>query len=215
MPPPRVVCCVCGQEVNKAQTLHIGDGRRACRHHENTVAASKRECEKIEHEKQEALRKTKEKKQRETPTLEPQCVICGRTGIRQEDWYTRLMIEVKKYEITHGKPINPLTEMSKVASGALAGTNCLYYVMWRGENTKVRVPFTVYEFIKMQESMGMEPILLVCQDCALEKKFVTVSQERFDNLVKDDMFFLTASFLHAAIGPQIEKMAVKEIIESN
>ena len=218
MPIPRVICCVCGQEVNKAQTLHIGDGKRACKSHEGTEEASKRECEKIEQKRQEGSKRPEKPDYHtsEPTTFQPICTICGKVGIRQEEWYTRLMIEMKKYEITHNKTINPLIDDIRKVGGPLVGVSCLFYVMWRGENTKIRVPFRVYEFIKMQLSMGIEePVLLVCQDCVQKARFITLAQERSEQLIENDMFFRMASLIHAAIDPHITKTAVSEMAESN
>lgn len=219
MPPPRVVCSICGQEVNKAQTLHIGDGKRACRSHEGTADASKKECTKIEQQKKDELKKAAQKKQRkirEIPTLEPQCMICGKTGILQQEWYTRLMIEMKKYEIIHGKPINALFGDIKKAGSALVGINCLFHVIWHGDNTNIRIPFQAYEFVKLSKQLiDQEPILLVCQDCVRENGFTTATHERFSEMMKSDMFFQISDIMHSVIEPQIEKMAIQEISESN
>ena len=157
MPVPRVICSVCGQEVNKAQTLHIGGGKRACRSHDGTLDASKRECDRIARQKQaEADKITKAKEanrhEREAFTLEPHCSICGKVGIRQEEWYTRLLIEMKKHEIIYGAPINPFTGDMKKVAGALANVTCLFYVLWRGKNTSVKLPHKVYEFTQTQKS---------------------------------------------------------------
>ena len=40
MPVKTVVCAVCGQTVSHRQTLHLGDGKRACRSHSETQAAA-------------------------------------------------------------------------------------------------------------------------------------------------------------------------------
>jgi hypothetical protein len=221
MPIPKVICCVCGQEVNKAQTLHIGGGKRACKNHEGTLESSKLELAKIAQQKKdeiESAAKAKEakrqEKERQSITVEPHCLICGKKGLRQEEWYTRYMIEMKKYEITHGKLFNPFTEASQF--DALKGTACLFYVLWHGENTKIKVPFDVYQFTQFQKSMGIEePLLLVCQDCVVVKRFISLSQERIDRLIDDDNFFRLIGIAHAAIEPEIMQAAMKEIIESN
>ena len=126
------------------------------------------------------------------------------------------MIEIKKYEITHNKKVNPITDDIRKVGGSLIGTTCLFYVMWRGENTKVRVPFRVYEFIKMQLSMGIaEPVLLLCQDCIHKAKFVSLAQERVDQLFENGMLLKIASLMHDAIDPHITATAIAEMAESN
>lgn len=221
MPIPRVICCICGQEVNKAQTLHIGEGKRACKSHEGTIESSKLELEKIARRKKDEIENTiraKEAKQQERKrqniTVEPHCLICGKKGLRQEEWYTRYMIETKKYEITHGKPFNPLLETSPF--DALNGVACLFYVLWHGENAKIKVPFDVYQLTQIQKSMGIEePILLVCQDCVVAKRFISLSHERIERLMNDDNFFKLIGIANAVIEPEIMRTAMQEIIESN
>lgn len=214
MPPPRVICCVCGQEVNKAQTLHIGDGKRACRIHEGTIEKNKLEIDKLKREKEAEIKKATEKKQRNKFTAEPKCALCGQIGMLQEDWYTRLMIEIKKYELIHGKRINLFSNDMQKAANVLIGVPCLFYVIWHGKNAHIKVPFDVYEFIETQRMMGIAaPILLVCQHCVIEKRFDTYSQERQENM--GESFLQTAQLIHSAIMPAIEKVAVREITESN
>ncbi len=221
MPIPRVICCICGQEINKAQTLHIGGGKRACRSHKNTAEASAHEREKITQQKQaeiDKIARTKENKRREREpfTLEPHCLICGKKGMRQEEWYTRLMIEMKKYEITHGKPINPFAGDMKKAAGALANITCIFYVIWHGKNTKVKLPFDVYEFTQTQKSLGIEePVLMLCRDCIREKGFTSLSEERSEQALESGDFFLLAGLIHAIVEPEITKTAIQEITASN
>jgi hypothetical protein len=221
MPIPRVTCCICGQEVNKAQTLHVGDGKRACRSHEETTEASKRECEKIIQKKHAEIEKAtadKEsmRKERESFTLKPHCLICGKEGMRQDEWYTRLMVEMKKYEITHGKPINPFTGDMKKVAGTLADTPCLFYVLWHGENTKVRVPYDVYQFTQLQKSLGVEePVLLVCNDCMAAARFVGLTAERTAEIIENDNYLKLAMLLHDIVEPEITKTAVQELSETN
>jgi len=218
MPIPKVVCCVCGQEVNKAQTLHIGGGKRACKSHEGTLDSSKLELAKIAQQKKneiESITRAKDKEDVWTiGRLEPHCLICGNVGLRQEEWYTRYMIEMKKYEITHGKRFNPFTDTMQIS--ALKAVACLFYVAWHGNNTNVRIPCSTYQFVQLQKSLGIdEPILLVCQDCIVEKGLLSIAQERMESIVYDDNFFQLAGLLHAAIEPEITHTAMQEIIESN
>jgi hypothetical protein len=215
MPPPRVTCCICGQEVNKAQTLYIGDGKRACRTHDGTVEKNKLEIDKLKREKEAEIKKAAQKKQRKEFTAKPKCVLCGQVGMLQEDWYTRLMIEMKKYELTHGKHINPFSDEIKRAANVLIGIPCLFYVMWRGKNTHIKIPFDAYEFVKMQQMMNpvADPVLLICQNCVTEKGFTTYSQERQDSM--GELFLHAAQLIHAVVVPEIEKAAIREITESN
>jgi hypothetical protein len=211
MPPPRVVCCICGQEVNKAQTLHIGNGQRACKCHEGTIDASEVEKErikkiKIENDKND---KIKNEKKKEEIIIDPHCLICGEKGIRQEEWFARLLINVKKHEIMFGN-----TKQFGVDE-YLNKTKCLFYVFWRDENTKIKIPHDAYECIKLQECLDLDPILLVCRDCCIEKGFVTVSEERFRLIMNNENYAHVVSAIQAIASEELTKAAIKEMIESN
>jgi hypothetical protein len=215
MPIPKVVCSICGKEVNKAQTLHIGGGKRACKSHEGTLEASKAELEKTQQKKQKEVEAAKKKKEtREVPPeFQPECMICRCKGLRQEEWYTRLMIEMKKHQITY-PDIKSHPDLPRIQ--ALVGIPCLYYVMWRGDNTKIRIPHRAYQTILTQQSLGIdEPILLVCQDCIMKKKFTTYAQERMIELMKDDSLLQTVARLSKTISFEFQKIAMREIAESN
>jgi hypothetical protein len=215
MPIPKVICCICGQEVNKAQTLHIGDGKRACKSHEGTIEASQRERQKIAQQKHDEAVKLEDKKKRKPFTLKPHCMICGEEGIYQEEWYTRMMVELKKYEITHGQPINPFTDDIRKACGVLADVPCLFYVLWHGTNTKIKIPLEAYQFTQLQKSFGIdEPILTICHKCVAKKNFISFSQERIE-AIEADNFLTIAEVMHTVIEPEIMKIAIREISESN
>jgi hypothetical protein len=220
MPIPKVICSICGEEVNKAQTLHIGGGKRACKSHEGTLEASRAELEKARQKKQteaEAAKKKKEKKEavEAPPDFQPECMICRCKGLRQEDWYTRLIIEMKKHEITHGNPIHMFSpDIQKI--NALVGVSCLYYVIWRGSNTKIKIPYRTYQAVLTQQSLGFdEPVLLICQDCVLKKKFTTYAQERMVELMENDLFLQAVAGLSKIMSPEFKKIAIREIAESN
>ncbi|MFA5766503.1 MAG: hypothetical protein WC919_01080 [Candidatus Paceibacterota bacterium] len=221
MPIPRVICCVCGQEVNKSQTLYVGDGKRACRSHEGTAEASKRECERIvqkKHAEMEKAVKREEAKHKEAEShgLEPHCLICDKKGMRQDEWYMRLMVEIKKHEIVHGKCISPFAADIQKIAGALANIACLFYVIWHGENTKVRVPYDVWQFIQTQKAIGIEePVLLVCNDCMVATKFIGLTAERTAEIIKNDAAADIAGLLYSIISDKATKTAVDEISTSN
>jgi hypothetical protein len=127
-----------------------------------------------------------------------------------------MLIEMKKHEIVHhGKKTNPLTSPIRVADSALSGINCLYYVSWHNKNAHITVSHKTYEFVQLQQMLGIDPpILMICQDCIEEKGFTTATQERCDNMDQES-FFKIAGILGAIVSPEIEQAAMRELIESN
>jgi hypothetical protein len=211
MPAPKVICSICGQEVNKAQTTHIGGGKRACRSHEGVVEAGKREHENAEQKRRAALESMQKKHHtHDDIDLKPRCMICNRTGMHQVEWFARAAIELKKREILRdsgaaaAKPDNSLLNIP-----------CLYQVAWHNKNVQIKIPHETYEFTLFQRSLGLDvPVLLVCQECVDERGLITTLQERLDN-IDPEMFVRIAQTVGAIMKSEVEQVAMREIIESN
>jgi len=223
MPIPQTVCSICGETVNKAQTLHIGDGKRACRKHSETTQKS----QEVLAERQKAeLERTKKryappKHADDSLILAPHCGVCDAIGLRQDLWSYRLLVEWQKYEIVHGKHHNIFDPVeSKMAAGCLIDIPCLIWVEWKGENTKIRVPFKLYQFIQLQQQIlqgapeGAVPAFLVCAKCAQEAGFKTLIQER-DEKMDGEQFWKVAMLLASVSRPIIEETARQELAADN
>jgi hypothetical protein len=223
MPIPQTVCSVCGETVNKAQTLHIGDGKRACRKHSETTQKS----QEVLAEKQRA--ELERAKKRYAPPnhaddsliLAPHCGVCNAIGLRQDEWTYRLLVEWQKYEIIHNKHHNIFDpKESRTAAGSLIGVPCLMWVEWKGANTKIRVPFKLYQFIQLQQQIlggapeGVVPAFLVCAKCVQEAGFKTMAQER-DEKMDGEQFWKVAMLLASVSRPLIEETARKELAADN
>lgn len=226
MPIPQTVCSICGETVNKAQTLHIGGGKRACRKHSETAKKSQ-DTLTAEAEKRKAdLEKAKKryappKHADDSLILAPHCGVCDAIGLRQDLWSYRLLIEWQKYEIIHGKHHNIFDPAeAKVAAGQLLSIPCLMWVEWKGQNTKIRVPFKLYQFIQLQQQIlqgapeGAVAAFLVCAKCVKEAGFKTLMQER-DEKMDGEQFWKTAMLLAAVSRPLIEEKAREELAANN
>ena len=214
----QVKCSVCGEMVNKAQTLHVGEGKRACRKHSTTATTSQailsEEAKKKEAEVKELEEKRKSWRREETPAVMlPSCWICRKKGLRQDVWYSRLLIEHAKYELVEGHPPNPFnTAEAMVAAGPLVGVPCLMYVEWKGKNKRVQVPYQAYQSIMLQGDLMGEaavPTLLVCTDCCREKGFQTKSEEHAEKLTAEQLknWMVVAELAR----PDLQKMAMLEL----
>jgi hypothetical protein len=216
MPAKTVTCAICGEEVTKRQTYSIGDGKRACKKHEETQekATELRQAEKDAKadQRQKAEEKKKQRKRKREAhmhPLKPHCFLCHKEGMHQADYFYKVLLEQQKYEIVHGEMPNPFDEAQVKASlEAMAGIDVLWFVNWSGKNTKIRIPFQLYQL------MQIVPHMLVCDECCKKKGFVRAYDENvkditYDQLVRHAVIFETYA------EPILKAQAQKELSQRN
>lgn len=215
-------CVICGETVSrrKSYSLGEGDGKRACRTHEEAQVAriqiAEAEKKRKEDEKNAAAKKSNERAEKNRKfEFKPRCFICNQVGMRQDEFFTRWLIEQEKYELVTGKAPNPFDpeEMSK-ALEALKGERCLYFVRWAGKNKKKKVRFRTFQNIQMLEQMMGEAILLVCPECVKEKGFKTVTEERTEDVTLEGLVTYSAVYETVA-RPAVKAQARRELEERN
>ena len=96
MPIPTVVCSKCGQKVNKAQTLSIGSGMRACKSHEGTMEISQSLLQKQFDER------GKKPKKKSVERKEEQSSITGHKMQKMGGLISRVLFCM--YGVLHGHP---------------------------------------------------------------------------------------------------------------
>jgi hypothetical protein len=107
MPIKQVVCSICKQMVNKAQTYHVGGDDRACKSHQG-VAEKKDALEAAKKEKavREERRDVRRAELRENggwsqdPGLK--CWVCMNPGIRHDEFFLKVLVEMEKQKKVHG-----------------------------------------------------------------------------------------------------------------
>lgn len=115
MPPKTVKCVVCGEEVSKRSTVALQDGSRACRTHEEALEGQ--ECLR----RQEAARKVSEAREQErearkqereklfrSPAQGITCWVCGKPGMHEQEYYSRLLVVSYKVQTLYGA-VNPFS----------------------------------------------------------------------------------------------------------
>lgn len=104
MPIKQVSCSICSSTVNKSQTFALPNGTRACRSHPEAQAAgdASRKAQ-INHVKtaEQRLKAKREEMFPQQPIkpLVPTCFCCRREGLRQDEFFTRLLIANAKLEL--------------------------------------------------------------------------------------------------------------------
>jgi len=172
MPPPLVTCEICKKSVLKAQTYHVGDGKRACKCHEGVLQKKddllEQDKAKKEQQKQEQERKQKayaaKQDALQTP-LKNRCWACHREALTRQEFGMRMMIAREKLEIKHtnANPLDPkYAQMLRQEMGAPKGEKVLVteLIPVRGNEKKIaKLPSQV-------QTMGsFAGVVNLCQDC--------------------------------------------------
>ncbi len=107
----QVTCSICKATINKARTYHVGDGQRACKAHEG-VQEKKAALESQKREK--AVQKLQRDRQRSSHTPRGawsgdhglKCWVCMNPGIRQDQFFLKVLVEMEKLKKIHGGVVN-------------------------------------------------------------------------------------------------------------
>lgn len=161
--PKTIICSICGNEVTKRSTYAIGDGKRACRHHEGVDEQAQRAQADLKVQQQAIADKWKKKRtwrSSELPAFDPspKCFCCKTPGMRQQEFFLQMLVAGERYEMETGQPLNPFDpEANKKAYSHLKGTVCLWYVAY--DPDKMRLP---YHSRMAAQIIG---VTLLCQKC--------------------------------------------------
>jgi hypothetical protein len=135
MPPPVVVCSICGETVSKRQTQSIGPNKRACTKHEQTESAALVAQVQLADEQKRRRQKEKERWQRKDPfeaeikVRKPSCMNCNTTGILQREYYLEVLVLCEQWELKTGRyPTFLEPDIFYEATKSLRGKRCLWYV---------------------------------------------------------------------------------------
>ena len=107
----QVTCSICKAQVNKARTYHVGDGQRACKAHdgvlEKKAALETQKQEKaataLQHHRQKASAPARGGW---TGDSGLKCWVCMNLGIRQDQFFMKVLVEMEKQKKIHGGIVN-------------------------------------------------------------------------------------------------------------
>jgi hypothetical protein len=165
MPIKRVVCSICKAEVNKAQTYHVGGADRACRSHEGVQAKK----EVLDLEKAKKARAWLEKKKHHLDSwgepawsgdLGPKCWVCMNPGLRQDEFFMKVLVEMEKTKMIHG-PVSPFDPKYQVR----LAERCIFVL----EKDKCA---EVMRYIRedFRTLVDMSGVVAVCGPCCVQSK---------------------------------------------
>ncbi len=103
----QVTCSICKATVNKAKTYYVGDDQRACKAHDGVqekkaaLEARNREkaAQKLQHDRQ---RSSAPARGRWIGDSGLKCWVCMNPGIRQDQFFLKVLVEMEKLKKIHG-----------------------------------------------------------------------------------------------------------------
>lgn len=206
----RVICSICKQEVNKAQTYHVGGINRACKSHEG-VTAKKDELQKKEADNKlkqiaEAERRRAERFPKfEAGDFEPgklRCSVCHNSGLRSDSFFTRVLLEQSKAEQIYG-PFSPL-DFKHPGNQIKIGERCVF-VVERAKLTPV-LRFLNRDFKQILDLIGA---VGVCANCCKKHGIDPLPKIEFEELLKFSAIYETFA------KPIVDEIARKEMGTKN
>lgn len=205
MPIKQVVCCICNQMVNKAQTLSVGDNQRACRSHSEVQSQAEQAQKKLEDESKARIEKMKRplRQDVEYETRNPKCFSCRKEGLRQDEFFLEMLKCSEKFSLVHGRDHNLFDpKESKMVYEPLKNLVCLWIIAY---DPQIKLN---YNARCAAEIMG---IVALCTDCCKKQniKYGIADDLTFDQL-------MAHSFVYEnTVRPMIRQQAAKEISERN
>lgn len=202
MPIKQVICSICKQTVNKAVTYHVGGTDRACKSHEG-VQEKKGQ---LEVKKAVAQAKSVQKLNRRlepewsSDPMQPKCWVCMNTGIRQQEFFMRILIEMQKQQIIHQGQVNPFAPEHQIR----LKERCIFVLS--AETCKAAIPYIREDFRMM---IGMGGFLAICGPCCGTLKIEALRPVKYDELVN-----ATAVF-EVFMKPVVKEIAAKELARDN
>ena len=206
MPIKQVTCSVCGATVNKAQTYHVGDKKRACKSHPGV--GEKRdnlEVQKKQHQADQA-RKLKARRQ---PSIGGasmwsgdhglKCWVCMNPGIRQDQYYIKVLIEMEKIKKLHGI-VNPLEPKHRIRMDK----RCIFIIPEGKAESAMK--YVREDFKRIVE---MSRFLAICGPCCQVSKINPLPPVDMDQLA-------AASCLYTAfLEPVLSAEAGRQLARDN
>lgn len=208
MPPPMVVCSICGCNVMKAQTYHVGDGKRACKTHEGVVER------KSELEQQIVLNKEAEKRakarndEKRAPYVagKNRCWACQREAITEREMWFKILVAGQRMEVKNIKMHPFMAEYPEQLRRELnldPGKKLLVTSLFPVEgNEKL-----VNKFPPQVRQLGqLAGYVSVCQDCAHNVGLQFKPPE-----VSFDQIAAMAALMEVVVTPVLREIAKDEL----
>lgn len=203
MPIKQVMCSICKETVNKAVTYHVGGSDRACRKHEGVIEKKTQLDVKKAVDQAKSIQKLNRRAEpmwSAEPT-KPKCWVCMNTGLPQQEFFMRILIEMQKQEKIHQGPVNPFAPEHQIR----LKERCIFVLS--AETCKNALPY-IREDFRMLVDMG-GGYLAICGDCCSVLKIQALRPVSWDQLTTGMVLF------EVFMKPVVKEIAAKELARDN
>lgn len=203
MPIKQVVCSICKETVNKAATYHVGGTDRACKKHEGVVEKKAVLDVKKADDQARSVQKLNRRlePQWSSDPMKPKCWVCMNTGLRQQDFFMRILIEMQKQEKIHQGPVNPFAPEHRIR----LKERCIFLLS--AETCRNALPY-IREDFRMLVDMG-GGYLAICGDCCAVLKIEAMRPVTWDELTTG------AAIFQVFMKPVVQEIAARELARDN
>jgi len=205
MPIKQVTCSVCGATVNKAQTYHVGDKKRACRSHPGV--GEKRDNLEAKRQQHQATQARKLKARRQPGVGGPgmwsgdhslKCWVCMNPGIRQDQYFIKVLIEMEKIKKIHGI-VNPLDPKHRIR----LTERCIFILP--EDKIEAAMRYVREDFKQLVE---MSQAIAICGPCCSLSKIDPLPPVDMDQLAASSCMY--AAFLEPALSAEAGRQMAQD-----
>ncbi len=195
MPAPTTKCSVCGDTVLKAQTRHVGDGKRACKSHDGVVATAEQvhstQLAALQNKRdQERQRRERRHEHREHAyDRQMRCHVCNHAVAHVADLLMETVIASKTHQMA-GSSANILTNPEQIVNDvrAVAGDVIGCFVYDKSELTDAQWNSVCNGARRdLRDGIRMFGFVCACVKCmkkfGLPNKLDNMPQPSFEQLV--------------------------------
>ena len=189
--------------VNKAQTYFVGGDKRACKSHEGVVekkeqiAATK--VAVVEREKEKRVFRTERDERLSGNMNKPHYWFCGVSGLRQDEFFTRVLVEMEKSKILYG-PVNPF-DASHPANQNLGGKEPCIFIISKDKCPDLR------HFLRpdLRDLPYFSGVYSLCAACAKKHNVDVMPKVEFEQLIK------MSGLYEVVMKPAVVHQAIQEL----
>lgn len=202
-----IVCSICGNEVSKRSSLSVGNGKRACRSHQETqeqASNEQKQRQEAEAQRAESLKKRRwGRNNSEKFDIRPKCFGCRAIGLRQDVFGITMLKLSEKYQLKHGCPANPFNPAeTKEMYAELLGIQCLFVIPYTNQLKGLSR--------KTHEVGQVVGIVMLCPKCC-ELNNINPYKDKHKNVTIDDLMRESVRY-ETTIRPVIKAVAAQELI---
>jgi len=197
MPFKQVTCSICNKTVNKAQTYFIGNDKRACKEHEGVIA--KKESFDASKQRKTIFQQNRQKANADYQAhyyeniFKPKCFVCCVTGIRSQEYYLKVVVNMKKNEMVGTDPFKDIAPKEPPI-----------HIMTK-EKCK-----DILHLVRdiFRPVVDMTNVVALCGRCCMTLKIDPID-------VPPKKMFEIGNILRVAMEPIIKQIASQELIRDN